>query len=118
MWLRIARRYPIAVLESDLIKYRHFHGNSSQRYHRLRTAPENSFMILDEYLASRNRALAALLNDKAHRSEDRLMAAISHHIHGELTSGSGTLREVSFTTIARARQVQRWHMKRSATQNA
>ncbi|MEO7101939.1 MAG: glycosyltransferase, partial [Gemmatimonadaceae bacterium] len=28
MWLRIARRYPIAILESHLMRYRHFHGNS------------------------------------------------------------------------------------------
>ena len=51
MWLRIARRHPIAVLEQHLMKYRHFHGNSSQRYHRLRTDPENYFLIMDEYLA-------------------------------------------------------------------
>ena len=57
MWLRISRRHPIAVLESHLMKYRHFHGNSSQRYHHLRTAPENFFVILDECLASGDRAL-------------------------------------------------------------
>jgi glycosyltransferase involved in cell wall biosynthesis len=113
MWLRIARSHPIAVLESHLMKYRHFHGNSSQRYHRLRTTPENYFVILDEYLASGDKVFAtpaALLDYEAHRSEDRLMAAISHYIKGELPAGQDALREVNFTTIVRARQVQRWRL--------
>ena len=113
MWLRIARSYPIAVLESHLMKYRHFHGNSSQRYHRLRTDPENFFYILDEYLAKGDRRLAmpaALSDYEAHRSQDRLMAAISHYIKGELPAGRKALREISITTIARATHVQRWRL--------
>jgi glycosyltransferase involved in cell wall biosynthesis len=113
MWLRIARRYPIAVLESHLMKYRHFHGNSSQRYRRLRTDPENFFIILDEYLAAGDRGLAmptALVNYEAHRSEDRLMAAISYYIKDEPPAARDALREVSLTTIARARHVQRWRL--------
>lgn len=113
MWLRIAQHYPIAILESHLMKYRHFHGNSSQRYHRLRTDPENFFNILDEYLASGGRSLAApaaLVDYEAHRSEDRLMAAISHYIKGELPAAREALRQVSCTTIAHARHVQRWRL--------
>jgi GT2 family glycosyltransferase len=109
MWLRIARRYRVVVLESHLMKYRHFHGNSSQRYHRLRTEPENFFAIVDEYLASGDRALAttdALRNYEAHRSEDRLMAAISHYIKGEMTAGGEALRHVDVLLIARAERVQ------------
>ena len=110
MWLRIARDYPIAVLESHLMKYRHFHGNSSQRYHHLRTDPENFFIILDEYLASGAAALAtpqALVSYEAHRSEDRLMAAISHYIKGELADGRRALSAVQSRAIANAPQVQR-----------
>lgn len=113
MWLRIARKYPIAVLESHLMKYRHFHGNSSQRYHRLRTQPENFFFIVDEYLGQGDRRLAtpgALVNYEAHRSEDRLMAAISHYIKDELPAGRQALREVSAAAIARSTQVQRWRL--------
>jgi glycosyltransferase involved in cell wall biosynthesis len=113
MWLRIARRHPIAVLESHLMKYRHFHGNSSQRYHHLRTSVENYFVILDECLAAGGRTLAtqrALVNYEAHRSEDRLMAAISFYIRGELPNGRRTLREVRIGAIVRARQVQRWRL--------
>ena len=110
MWLRIARRYPIAVLEAHLMKYRHFHGNSSQRYHRLRTAVENYFLIMDEYLGEGDRQLAtsdALVSYEAHRSQDRLWATISHYIKGELRDGRRTLRDVHLGPIARSRHVQR-----------
>lgn len=113
MWLRISRRYPMVVLESYLMKYRHFHGNSSQRYHHLRTAPENFFLIVDEVLEAGGRMLAtprALLNYEAHRSEDRLMAAISHYIKGEMEAGRAALRAVRPATIARAGRVRRWRL--------
>ncbi|MEO8483475.1 MAG: glycosyltransferase [Acidobacteriota bacterium] len=113
MWLRIARACPVGILESHLMRYRHFHGNSSQLYHRLRTAPENFFGILDEYLASGGRALAtptALTAYEAHRSEDRLMAAISHYIKGELVDGRHALSQVQLGPIVRTRTVQRWRL--------
>ncbi|HEY8063057.1 MAG TPA: glycosyltransferase [Gemmatimonadales bacterium] len=113
MWLRIARRYPIAVLELHLMKYRHFHGNSSQRYHRLRTAPENFFGIMDEYLAMDDGGMAtsyAMRNYEAHRAEDRLMAAISHYIKNELPAGRGALAEVKLGTLLRGPRVQRWRL--------
>ena len=113
MWLRIARRHPLAVLESHLMKYRHFHGNSSQRYHRLRTAPENFFFILDEYLDGGDRVHAtprALVSYEAHRSEDRLMAAISHYIKNELPAGRSALRDVQLGAIMRSPHVQRWRL--------
>lgn len=113
MWLRIARSYPIAVLEAHLMRYRHFHGNSSQRYHRLRTSPENFFGIMDEYLAADRGAHAtpaALTAYEAHRSEDRLMAAISHYIKGELPDGRRALAEVQPGPILRTPTVQRWRL--------
>lgn len=113
MWLRIARHAPIAIVEDHLMKYRHFHGNSSQRYHKLRTAPENFFLILDEYLGQGDRRLAradALANYEAHRAEDRLMAAISHYIKGELADGRKALRDVRLSTLWSGRTVQRWRL--------
>lgn len=113
MWLRIARRYPIAILEQHLMKYRHFHGNSSQRYHRLRTDPENYFRIVDEYLDAGDRLHAtpsALANYEGHRAQDRLMAAISHYVKGDLRSGRDVLREVRFRAIVGAPQLQRMRM--------
>jgi GT2 family glycosyltransferase len=113
MWLRIARHSPIAIVEAHLMKYRHFHGNSSQRYHKLRTAPENYFVILDEYLGQGDRRLAradALANYEAHRAEDRLMAAISHYIKGELADGRRALKDVRLAVLWNGRTVQRWRL--------
>lgn len=113
MWLRISRRYRLAVLESHLLKYRHFHGSSSQRYHRLRTTPENCFAILDQYLETGDRELAtpaALVSHEAHRSEDRLMAAMSHYIKGDRAAGRQTLRTAHLEPITRSNDVQRWRL--------
>ncbi|MEO8454268.1 MAG: hypothetical protein ABI454_03850, partial [Sphingomicrobium sp.] len=118
MWLRIARRYPIAVLESHLMKYRHFHGNSSQRYHRLRTDVENYFLIMDEYLERGDRELAtpaALVSYEAHRSKDRLWAAMSHYIKDELPQGRLEMRDVRLGPIARSKYVQRLRLIAIAT---
>jgi glycosyltransferase involved in cell wall biosynthesis len=109
MWLRIARRYPIAVLESHLMSYRHFHGNASQRYDELRTAPEAFFTVMDAIL-SRDVGVAtrqALTNYEAHRSEDRIMAAISHYIKEEIGESRASLRAVRLRPLLRARAVQR-----------
>src|SRR2546422_10546845 len=95
------------------MKYRHFHGSSAQRYHRLRTEPENFFIILDEYLAAGDRELAtpqSLVNYEAHRSEDRLMNAISCYIKGQLIDGRRALRDVQIGAILGATQVQRWRL--------
>src|SRR5260370_42420048 len=100
-------------MESHLMKYRHFHGSSSQRYHRLRNKPENFFNILDECLAAGDRALAtpqSLVNYEAHRSEDHLMNAISCYIKGQLSDGRRALRHVQIGAIWGATQVQRWRL--------
>ena len=58
MWLRIAQKYPIGVLEERLIRYRHFHDSSSLRYHKLRTEPGRYFRIVDLYLDNGGRPVA------------------------------------------------------------
>jgi glycosyltransferase involved in cell wall biosynthesis len=110
MWVRIARHYKIAILESYVMKYRHFHGNATQQYFHLRTTPENVFMIVDDYLDDGGRALAtprALVSYEAHRSEDRLMVAVNHYIKGELADGRAALRQARLGPVVRTPQVQR-----------
>ena len=95
------------------MKYRHFHGSSSQRYHRLRTEPENFFRILDACFAKGDRALAtprSLVNYEAHRSQDRLMNAISCYIKGQMSEGQRAMRDVQLGVILRATQVQKWRL--------
>jgi GT2 family glycosyltransferase len=113
MWLRIARRHPIAVLESHLMKYRHFHGNATQQYFHLRTTPENQFAVFDDSLAGGDVRAAtplALTSYEAHRSEDRLMAAICHYIKDELPEGRLALGQVRLAAIVRSPHVQRWRL--------
>jgi glycosyltransferase involved in cell wall biosynthesis len=110
MWLRIAQRHPLGILEAHLFRYRHFHGNSSQRYHYLRTSEENFFIIMDRYLAEGDRALAdpgALRAYEAHRAEDRLRIAVSHYIKGELAAARRVLREIRSTALLRSWSIPR-----------
>ena len=50
MWIRILRRYPVAVIDEPLMSYRHSKSQWSSRYSRLRTTPEIYFAIMDHYL--------------------------------------------------------------------
>jgi glycosyltransferase involved in cell wall biosynthesis len=97
MWLRIARHYPIGIIEQHLLRYRHFHDSSSRRYHHLRTDPERHFRILDLYLDEGGRELAtprALAAHEAHRAEDRLMLAVSSYILGRSSEALTWLSQV------------------------
>jgi hypothetical protein len=64
---------------------------------------------MDEYL-ERDQQLAtpeALVSYEAHRSKDRLWAAMSHYIKGELPEGCRALRDVHLGPILRSRHVQK-----------
>jgi glycosyltransferase involved in cell wall biosynthesis len=113
MWLRIARRYPLGLLEEYLFRYRHFAGQSSRRYHYARTTPENFFGIVDLYLAEDGRALVtpdAVACYEAHRAEDVLRIAVSHYIRGDLAAARAALGTIRAATVARGRTVQRWRL--------
>jgi hypothetical protein len=113
MWLRIARRYQLGLLEEYLFRYRHFPDQSSRRYHFLRTTPENAFAIVDLYLAEDGRALVtaeALACHEGHRAEDQLRIAVSHYIKGDVTASRHALGSIRAGVIARARTLQRWRL--------
>jgi glycosyltransferase involved in cell wall biosynthesis len=113
MWLRIARRYPLGLLEEYLFRYRHFPLQSSRRYNRLRTTPENFFAIVDQYLAEDGRPLVsadAVACYEGHRAEDRLRIAVSHYIRGELAQAREALRRIPAAAILRGRTLQRWRL--------
>ena len=52
----------------------------------------------------------ALVSYEAHRSEDRLMAAISCYIRDEMSEGRRALSGVRIAAILSAPQVQRWRL--------
>ncbi|HKA37792.1 MAG TPA: hypothetical protein VKH43_13295, partial [Thermoanaerobaculia bacterium] len=110
MWIRIARRAPIGILDDHLMSYRHFHGSSSNRYHHLRTEPSRFFAIMDHHLqngardVSRAQALAAF---EAHRAEDQLFIAVSRYIEGDRRAARAALGKIRAGTIAASPRVQR-----------
>ena len=109
MWVRIAQKYSIGILDEHLMCYRHGHGNSTQTYYHLRTEPEGHFRILDSCLQNGGRAVAtaqALTAHEAHRAEDRLMRAINYYIQGDLSRSAAVLGEVRSADILASEQVQ------------
>jgi hypothetical protein len=114
MWLRIARRYSLGVLEDQLVRYRRGHGSSSERYHRLRTEPSRQFLILDRELdLEGGRAVAtadALKAFEAHRAVDTVLRAVNHYILGACEDARSVLHEAPLRSLAASPYIQRGRM--------
>jgi glycosyltransferase involved in cell wall biosynthesis len=113
MYLRIARKYPVGILEDYLLRYRHGHGSSAQRYHHLRTDPERYFRIMDLYLREGGYELAtpeALKAYEAHRSQDQLMRAVNNYILGKRDESLALLGEVRLGRLLGSSRIQGWRM--------
>jgi hypothetical protein len=52
MWLRLVRRYPVAILNERLLRYRTTSQQWTERWKRLRTAPDRGIDVMEIYLAS------------------------------------------------------------------
>ncbi len=50
MWLRIVRRYPVAILNERLLRYRTTEQQWTHRWKRLRTEPDRAIDVLEEFL--------------------------------------------------------------------
>jgi len=110
MWLRIARRSAIGVLDQYLFRYRFGHGNSAQRYQQLRTEPERFFTIVDLYLNEGDRALAApaaLAAYEAHRAEDQLTRCLNAYVLGRPADGRAILAEFRVSRLLASPAVAR-----------
>lgn len=113
MWLRIARKYPLAIIEKHLLRYRHFAGQSSRRYHKLRTDAERFFTIIDLYLAEEGKEIAtpkALAAYEGHRAEDFLMIAVNRYILNQLPEAKDTLKNVRLINLLKGHRIQRGRM--------
>lgn len=113
MYMRISKSYTIGILEEYLFLYRHGHGNSSQRYHHLRTDPQRFFMIMDDVLADGANKVAtntALKHFEAHRSQENIMCAISAYIKNDLLLSKSLLNKVSIPQLLKSKQIQRLRM--------
>lgn len=110
MWLRIARRHPIGVIDEHLFNYRRGHGSSSERYHAHRVEPERYFEILDLELGDGARALVGeetLAAYEAHRAEDQLKVTVSNYVLGRRHDSREALQAVSTRQLLASDQVQR-----------
>lgn len=110
MWLRISRRFPIAILDRPLVRYRTHAENSSVRYARLRIEPELWFAVMDRVLAEGGREVAqadALAAYEGHRAEDLLMVAVNQYIVGDGSGLRATLKRVRAGRIVGTPRIQR-----------
>ncbi len=110
MWLRISKKYRIGILPEYLFRYRHGHGNWTQRYLHLRTEEERYFQIMDLYLSEGGRELAtpeALQAFEAHRAEDLLMLTINHYILKKNKEAKILLGKVKASQVLGSLVVQR-----------
>jgi GT2 family glycosyltransferase len=110
MWLRIARKYSIGILDDYLFWYRFGHGSSAQRYHHLRTDPSRYFRIMDLYLKDGGWTIAtheALAAYEAHRAEDQLMRVINHYILDQSEDARAILKQVRVGQMLKSPRVQR-----------
>ena len=104
MWLRIARRYHIGVLEDHLLRYRRGHGSSSERYHHVRTEPFRVFQIIDAELEGLGRTVATpeALTGVRGTPQRRRRAAGRQPLHPRRSrpAARGVLHEVRLQALA------------------
>lgn len=100
MWLRIARRYPVAILNEPLMRYRVRKQNWSARDRRLRTGPECTFPVLDYYLErdgwSQKLSPADLTEYRFHRRDDETARAANYVILRDPAAARELLQQASF----------------------
>jgi hypothetical protein len=110
MFFRIARHYPVGILNEHLFRYRWGHGNADQLDRLGRLGPEPYFAIIEEHLDAGGRALAhpaSLTAHAAHFAEDQLMRAVNHYILGKLDDGLALLNSMSVGDLLGSEKVQR-----------
>jgi len=113
MWMRIAKKYPVLVIDEYLHQYRHDHGNLSQNYYHLRTEAEIHFRIMDMHLGEGGNKLAtpeAIAAHEAHRNEDLLMVAINHYIKNDRQNARKCLQRIRILDLIGSSRIQRWRL--------
>lgn len=110
MWLRIARLYPVVIVDEHLTSYRWGHENESKRYERLRVEPELTFALLDELLDAGDRQRAttgALAAFEARRAEDLLIVTANRYVRGDRAAARASLALASPRRLAASGHVRR-----------
>jgi hypothetical protein len=113
MYLRISKRYQVAILDEFLISYRWGHGNSAQKYRHLRTDASRFFTIMDLYIAEDGPTVAtpeSLSAYESHRCEDNLMRTVNHYILDQRPQALGVLKQIRFKNLIATRRIMRWRL--------
>jgi GT2 family glycosyltransferase len=97
MWLRIVRRFPVAILNERLMRYRVSETQWSARYNHLRTTSDLTFPVMEHYLAKDgwlSKLTAADLTEHAfHRCDDDTFCAANRIILGDVTGARNLLKQ-------------------------
>jgi glycosyltransferase involved in cell wall biosynthesis len=100
MWLRVARHFPIAILNERLVRYRRGPHQWSARYLNARTEPEAFFHVMDEYLAIDNwrdkLSREDLVEYAFHRGDDATFRAANLVRRGDAAAAMALLRAHPF----------------------
>lgn len=96
MWLRIARRFPIAILNERLMRYRVGPQQWTSRYRHLRTVADMHFAVMDHYLEKdgwlKELSSDDLVEHEFHRCDDNTCRAKSFLILEETERARELLR--------------------------
>jgi glycosyltransferase involved in cell wall biosynthesis len=96
MWIRVLRRFPIAIIDEPLMSYRHSSGQFTSRYGRLRVTEEIFFELMDDYIRAdgwtRRLTASDLREYDFHRLDDMTVRAVHHVVLGDPAKGSMLLR--------------------------
>lgn len=88
MWIRIARRFPIGILNEVLMRYRSGKRRWSKRYNNFRTDQELYFNIMDFYLEKdgwfQKLKNTDLVEYQFHQCDDETFRATNLIIHGDI----------------------------------
>ena len=82
MWLRTLRKFPIAILNERLMRYRVGAWQWSSRYRQLRTEPDLHFAVMDHYLEQdgwiQKLSRDDLVEHEFHRCDDDTYRAVNY----------------------------------------
>lgn len=97
MWIRILRKFPVGILNERLMRYRVGRNQWSNRYNYLRTDPEASFFVLDDYLEQdqwlQRLSPTDLVEYTFHRCDDNTFRAANWVIRGNTPNALELLKQ-------------------------
>lgn len=94
VWLRIAEKHKLGIINKKLIRYRHSTSHFSYQYNTLRTIRGDGFLVFDYYVNKYNDILTAQDRENYRFSEkkDEIIRAIHHSLKHEYNNAKLLLK--------------------------